>query len=76
MAVSSFVNKILETEELGSHKSFSKEYVHRDQFNKRPTTVTCSNSDFAFGGKFLSSRRNASPFPRLLKKPRQERSNL
>ena len=52
MAVSSFLNKILETEEFASNKSFSKEYVHKDSYNKRPTTVTCSNSDFSFGGEF------------------------
>jgi hypothetical protein len=46
-----FLADILRTEEITSHKSFSKEMVYSDTYNKRPTRITCTNSDFSFSGE-------------------------
>ena len=46
----SFVNKVLETEEVSYNKSFNKQFVYKDAAGGKPTTFTCSNSDFGFQG--------------------------
>jgi hypothetical protein len=48
--MNSYLAKVLESEQITVNKSFAKEFVYSDCYNKRPTTITCTNNDFAFSG--------------------------
>jgi hypothetical protein len=48
---SNFLNEVFNTEEFTGNKSFSKEMVYSDTYNKRPTRITLTNSDFSFSGE-------------------------
>jgi hypothetical protein len=49
-----FIDSLLASEEQTFKKCFNKEFVYEDSYNSKPSSVTCSNSDFSFGGKTVT----------------------